>query len=155
MKKNKNLDLIVILGVITVIAVFTAVMLAVRPFEVKKFEKLDTVTVNDYTKQSKASESYFVLVYDSANDRYEDVAECVLEYREYARSHKDEMKIYIMDYQENKKIIDASHLSITYNDSSNTTLPCLFTVNGQGSISEKKTTIADICNTLEDIMQGK
>ena len=154
MKKNKNLDLIIILGVVTVIALVTAVMLAVRPFEVKKFEKLDTVTINDYTKQSKKTESYFVLVYDSENDRYEQVVECVLEYNEYARTHKDELKIYIMDYQENKKITSSAHLSIEDSKIS-TSVPCLFTVNGQGSISNKKTTISDICNYLEDIMQGK
>ena len=40
MKKVKNLDLIIILVAITILGIITAIVLAIRPYEVKKFDKI-------------------------------------------------------------------------------------------------------------------
>ena len=40
MKKVKNLDLIIILVAITILGIITAIVLAIRPYEVKNLIKL-------------------------------------------------------------------------------------------------------------------
>lgn len=154
MKLRKNLDLMIILGTITVIAIIVAVILIVRPYEIKKFDKITHLTTENYNKVNKNKEEYFVLLYDSKDDSYEMVEECVLAYVEFARTNKNAPKLYVIDYQENKTIINSSHFNIS-ESKIDEQVPCLATISTSGSVGSKKTTISTICNTLEDYMSGK
>ena len=78
MKKVKNLDLIIILVAITILGIITAIVLAIRPYEVKKFDKITHVNIDNYKTIKNNKEEYFVLLYDSNNTKYELLEECVV-----------------------------------------------------------------------------
>ena len=99
-------------------------------------------------------EEYFVLLYDSNNNKYELLEECVVAYAEFARNNKDVPNIYAIDYRSNKEIINSSNFNI--NDVKlNSEIPCLAKITTSGSLTNKKNNISDICNLLEDYMSGK
>ena len=85
MKKVKNLDLIIILVAITILGIITAIVLAIRPYEVKKFDKITHVNIDNYKTIKNNKEEYFVLLYDSNNTKYELLEECVVAYAETIR----------------------------------------------------------------------
>ena len=153
MKKVKNLDLIIILVAITILGIITAIVLAIRPYEVKKFDKITHVNIDNY-KTIKNNKEYFVLLYDSNNTKYELLEECVVAYAEFARNNKDVPNIYVIDYRSNKEIINSSNFNI--NDVKlDSEIPCLAKITTSGSLTNKKKNISDICNLLEDYMSGK
>ena len=154
MKKVKNLDLIIILDAITILGIITAIILAIRPYEVKTFDKITHVNINNYKTIKNNKEEYFVLLYDSNNNKYELLEECVVAYAEFARNNKDVPNIYVIDYRSNKEIINSSNFNI--NDVKlNSEIPCLAKITTSGSLTNKKNNISDICNLLEDYMSGK
>ncbi len=154
MKKVKNLDLIIILVAITILGIITAIVLAIRPYEVKKFDKITHVNIDNYKTIKNNKEEYFVLLYDSNNTKYELLEECVVAYAEFARNNKDVPNIYVIDYQSNKEIINSSNFNI--NDVKlDSEIPCLAKITTSGSLTNKKKNISDICNLLEDYMSGK
>ena len=154
MKKVKNLDLIIILVAITILGIITAIILAIRPYEVKTFDKITHVNINNYKTIKNNKEEYFVLLYDSNNNKYELSEECVVAYAEFARNNKDVPNIYVIDYRSNKEIINSSNFNI--NDVKlNSEIPCLAKITTSGSLTNKKNNISDICNLLEDYMSGK
>ena len=154
MKKVKNLDLIIILVAITILGIITAIILAIRPYEVKTFDKITHVNINNYKTIKTNKEEYFVLLYDSNNNKYELLEECVVAYAEFARNNKDVPNIYAIDYRSNKEIINSSNFNI--NDVKlNSEIPCLAKITTSGSLTNKKNNISDICNLLEDYMSGK
>ena len=154
MKKVKNLDLIIILVAITILGIITAIVLAIRPYEVKKFDKITHVNIDNYKTIKNNKEEYFVLLYDSNNTKYELLEECVLAYAEFARNNKDVPNIYVIDYRSNKEIINSSNFNI--NDVKlDSEIPCLAKITTSGSLTNKKKNISDICNLLEDYMSGK
>ena len=154
MKKNKNLDLIIILASITVLAIITAVILLTRPYEARSLEDIKTVNVNNYKTMNKNESEYFVLLYNSKNEVPEYVVECVLEYAEYARNNDKAPKIYVIDYNKDKTVTNSDNFNIAAGNLS-TQLPCLATISTSGSVTNKKTTGSDICNLLEDYMNGR
>ena len=127
MKKIKNLDLLIILATITVFAIITAIVLLTRPYEARSIEDIKTVNVNNYKTMNKNESEYFVLLYNSKNEVPEYVVECVLEYAEYARNNNDAPKIYVIDYNDDKTIIDSSNFNIAAGNLG-TQLPCLATI---------------------------
>lgn len=153
MKKVKNLDLWIILGAVTILAIVTAVILAVKPFTVKSFDKIAHVTIENYKTKNSNKEAYFVLLYDSNEDNTT-LEECVLEYVEYARNHNNAPKLYIIDYRDDKNITNSSNFNIS-DLNIETQIPCLATISTSGSLTNKKTSVSDICNLLEDYMLGK
>ena len=154
MKKVKNLDLIIILVAITILGIITAIVLAIRPYEVKKFDKITHVNIDNYKTIKNNKEEYFVLLYDSNNTKYELLEECVVAYAEFARNNKDVPNIYVIDYRSNKEIINSSNFNI--NDVKlDSESPCLAKITTSGSLTNKKKNISDICNLLEDYMSGK
>lgn len=154
MKKVKNLDLIIILVAITILGIITAIVLAIRPYEVKKFDKITHVNIDNYKTIKNNKEEYFVLLYDSNNTKYELLEECVVAYAEFARNNKDVSNIYVIDYRSNKEIINSSNFNI--NDVKlDSEIPCLAKITTSGSLTNKKKNISDICNLLEDYMSGK
>lgn len=153
MKKVKNLDLWIILGAITVLAVITAVLLAVKPFTVKSFDKINHVTVETYKTKNNNAEEYFVLLYDSEENN-KTLEECVLDYVEYARTHDNAPTLYVIDYRADKAITNSSNFNIS-DLNLETQVPCLATISTTGSLTNKKTNLSDICNLLEDYMLGK
>ena len=154
MKKVKNLDLIIILVAITILGIITAIVLAIRPYEVKKFDKITHVNIDNYKTIKNNKEEYFVLLYDSNNTKYELLEECVVAYAEFARNNKDVPNIYVIDYRSNKEIINSSNFNI--NDVKlDSEIPCLAKIPTSGSLTNKKKNISDICNLLEDYMSGK
>ena len=154
MNKVKNLDLIIILVAITILGIITAIVLAIRPYEVKKFDKITHVNIDNYKTIKNNKEEYFVLLYDSNNTKYELLEECVVAYAEFARNNKDVPNIYVIDYQSNKEIINSSNFNI--NDVKlDSEIPCLAKITTSGSLTNKKKNISDICNLLEDYMSGK
>ena len=154
MKKVKNLDLIIILVAITILGIITAIILAIRPYEVKTFDKITHVNINNFKTIKNNKEEYFVLLYDSNNNKYELLEECVVAYAEFARNNKDVPNIYAIDYRSNKEIINSSNFNI--NDVKlNSEIPCLAKITTSGSLTNKKNNISDICNLLEDYMSGK
>lgn len=154
MKKVKNLDLIIILVAITILGIITAIVLAIRPYEVKKFDKITHVNIDNYKTIKNNKEEYFVLLYDSNNTKYELLEECVVAYAEFARNNKDVPNIYVIDYRSNKEIINSSNFNI--NDVKlDSEIPCLVKITTSGSLTNKKKNISDICNLLEDYMSGK
>ncbi len=154
MKKVKNLDLIIILVSITILGIITAIVLAIRPYEVKKFDKITHVNIDNYKTIKNNKEEYFVLLYDSNNTKYELLEECVVAYAEFARNNKDVPNIYVIDYRSNKEIINSSNFNI--NDVKlDSEIPCLAKITTSGSLTNKKKNISDICNLLEDYMSGK
>lgn len=154
MNLRKNLDLVIIMIAVTVIAIIVSVILIVKPFEVKKFEKITHLTTENYNKVGQNKEEYFVLLYDSRNDDYKIVEECVLDYVEFARTTEGAPKLYVIDYQKNKTIVGSSHFNIS-ETKLDEQVPCLATISTSGAVGSKKTTISTICNTLEDYMSGK
>lgn len=154
MKKVKNLDLIIILVAITILGIITAIVLAIRPYEVKKFDKITHVNIDNYKTIKNNKEEYFVLLYDSNNTKYELLEECVVAYAEFARNNKDVPNMYVIDYRSNKEIINSSNFNI--NDVKlDSEIPCLAKITTSGSLTNKKKNISDICNLLEDYMSGK
>lgn len=154
MKKVKNLDLIIILVAITILGIITAIVLAIRPYEVKKFDKITHINIDNYKTIKNNKEEYFVLLYDSNNTKYELLEECVVAYAEFARNNKDVPNIYVIDYRSNKEIINSSNFNI--NDVKlDSEIPCLAKITTSGSLTNKKKNISDICNLLEDYMSGK
>ena len=154
MKKVKNLDLIIILVAITILGIITAIVLAIRPYEVKKFDKITHVNIDNYKTIKNNKEEYFVLLYDSNNTKYELLEECVVAYAEFARNNKDVPNIYVIDYRSNKETINSSNFNI--NDVKlDSEIPCLAKITTSGSLTNKKKNISDICNLLEDYMSGK
>lgn len=154
MKKVKNLDLIIILVAITILGIITAIVLAIRPYEVKKFDKITHVNIDNYKTIKNNKEEYFVLLYDSNNTKYELLEECVVAYAEFARNNKDVPNIYVIDYRSTKEIINSSNFNI--NDVKlDSEIPCLAKITTSGSLTNKKKNISDICNLLEDYMSGK
>ena len=154
MKKVKNLDLIIILVAITILGIITAIVLAIRPYEVKKFDKITHVNIDNYKTIKNNKEEYFVLLYDSNNTKYELLEECVVAYAEFARNNKDVPNIYVIDYRSNKEIINSSNFNI--NDVKlDSEIPCLAKITTSGSLTNKKKNISVICNLLEDYMSGK
>ena len=154
MKKVKNLDLIIIHVAITILGIITAIVLAIRPYEVKKFDKITHVNIDNYKTIKNNKEEYFVLLYDSNNTKYELLEECVVAYAEFARNNKDVPNIYVIDYRSNKEIINSSNFNI--NDVKlDSEIPCLAKITTSGSLTNKKKNISDICNLLEDYMSGK
>lgn len=154
MKKVKNLDLIIILAAITVLAIVTAIILWTRPYEAKSLDDIKTVNVDNYKTMNKNESEYFVLLFDSKKDVPEHVVECVLEYAEYARNNNKAPKLYVIDYNDDKTIINSDNFNIAAGNL-NTQLPCLATISTSGSVTNKKTTGSDICNLLEDYMSGR
>lgn len=154
MKKVKNLDLIIILVAITILGIITAIVLAIRPYEVKKFDKITHVNIDNYKTIKNNKEEYFVLLYDSNNTKYELLEECVVAYAEFARNNKDVPNIYVIDYRSNKEIINSSNFNIN-GVKLDSEIPCLAKITTSGSLTNKKKNISDICNLLEDYMSGK
>ena len=147
MKKVKNLDLIIILVAITILGIITAIVLAIRPYEVKKFDKITHVNIDNYKTIKNNKEEYFVLLYDSNNTKYELLEECVVAYAEFARNNKDVPNIYVIDYRSNKEIINSSNFNI--NDVKlDSEIPCLAKITTSGSLTNKKKNISDICLSL-------
>ena len=145
MKKVKNLDLIIILVAITILGIITAIVLAIRPYEVKKFDKITHVNIDNYKTIKNNKEEYFVLLYDSNNTKYELLEECVVAYAEFARNNKDVPNIYVIDYRSNKEIINSSNFNI--NDVKlDSEIPCLDKITKSGSLTNKKKNISAICN---------
>lgn len=153
MKKIRNFDLWIIIGVVTVFAVITAVILAVKPFTPKEFGKITHVTLENYKTKNGNEAEYFVIVYDSEEDN-EMLEECVLQYVEYARTHEDAPELYVIDYRQNKAITNSSNFNIS-DANLEAQVPCMATISTSGSLTNKKTNVSDICNLLEDYMIGK
>ena len=152
MKKTKNLDLIIILIVIATIGFVTAILLAIKPGQIKSVDKITHVDTRNYRSMDNNARQYFVFVYNS-NDQSESatfVKNCVISYANKARQNKDLPKIYVIDYQDDKTIINGSNFNL-----GETSLPCLATITTSGTISNKKDRAADICNLLEDYISGK
>lgn len=154
MKNKKNLDLIIIIAAVTVLAIVTAIILWTRPYEAKSFEDLPETTFEDYKTINKNKDEYFVLLWDSKLSDVSMIEECLVEYAEYARSNDDAPKIYVIDYNDNRNITNSSNFNIAAGNVS-TQLPCLATITTSGSVTNKKTNASDICNLLEDYMNGR
>jgi predicted Zn-dependent protease len=154
MKKVKNLDLILILAGITVLAIVTAIILWTRPYEARSLEEIKTVNINNYKTMNKNEKEYFVLLFDSKKETPEYVVECVLEYVEYARNNGDAPKLYVIDYNDDRTITNSENFNIS-SGSLTTQIPCLATISTSGSVTNKKTNSSDICNLLEDYMNGR
>lgn len=155
-QKNRNLDLIIILIAVTIIAVITAFVLALKPYEIDEFERITEVNINTYNKMNSNTDKYLVLLYDSTNKdvKFEQIAECVTQYAEFARGNKKTPKIYVIDYHKYPDMISSSNFSISSLNVKEQ-IPCLATITTSGTVSNKKTTIRDICNLLEDYKTGK
>lgn len=152
-KKSQNLDLWIILGVITLLAIITAAILAIKPFTIKSFDKIEHLTIENYKKQEGNEAKYFVLLYDSNEDN-KMLEECVLDYVEYARTHKEAPKLYVVDYREYPAITNSDNFNISALNLE-TQVPCLGTVDTSGSLTVSQKTVSTICNLLEDYMAGK
>lgn len=152
-QKCQNLDLWIILGVITFLAIVTAVLLAVKPFTVKTFDKIEHLTVENFKTKDGNKANYFVLLYDSKEDN-KMLEECVLDYVEYARTHDEAPKLYVIDYREYPAITNSDNFNIS-SLNLETQVPCLGTVSTSGSLSVGQKSVSDICNLLEDYMIGK
>ncbi len=150
----KNLDLYIILASITVLAIITAILLWTRPFEAKSFEEIKDVTVENYNTQNNNEKEYFVLLWDSRQKVDERLSECAVRYAEYARTHENAPAIYVIDYRDDKDIINSSNFNIS-SVNLETNVPCLGTISTSGSVTNKKTNVSDICNLLEDYMSGR
>lgn len=153
MKKVKNLDLWIILGIVTLLAIITTIVLAVRPYEIKHFDDIKVVNITNYKSKSNGSDSYFVLLFDSEKDSKE-IFESAVAYAEYARTNKDVPNLYVIDYQKDKEIIASTHFNIAQANVE-TSIPCLATISSSGSLSNKKTGVSNICNLFEEYMSGK
>lgn len=153
MKKVKNLDLRIILVCFTLAAVIVAIILIVKPGQVKKLDDVKTVTISDY--KSKGASKYFIFVYNEDKDKeksqFEEVYNEIINYAEYSRTHKKAPKIYLLNVKDNTGIYDdfkTEKISITSNNSS-----CLITVeNGKYTVT---TDVGKICNLLIDYETGK
>ena len=86
--------------------------------------------------------------------KVEEIVEQILRQDEYARNNDKAPKIYVIDYNKDKTIINSDNFNISAANLT-TQLPCLATISTSGSVTNKKTTGSDICNTLEDYMNGR
>lgn len=149
MKKVKNLDLWIILACFTLAAVIVAIILIVKPGQVKKLDDVKAVTISDY--KSKGASKYFIYVYNEEKPLFEEVDNEIINYAEYSRNHRKAPKIYVLNVKDNTGIYDdfkIEKISITANNSS-----CLITVeNGKYTVTK---TNDEICNLLIDYETGK
>lgn len=149
MKKVKNLDLWIILAVITLAAIITAIVLIAKPGQIKTLGKIKEVTIADY--KTKGASKYFVFVYNEDKQGIEELNNEVILYAEYARTHKKAPKIYILNVKNNPTIFDDFKTEKISISSSNTS--SLITVeNGKYTVT---TDGSKICNLLIDYETGK
>ena len=152
-KKIKNLDLWIILAAVTLCAAVAAILLIVKPGEIKEVEDIKVIT----TEQSKvlnANETKrFVIVYDSSSVDNELLLQTAVRYAEYTRKNKKAPKLYLIDTQTNSTIItDLEESKVSPRKA-----PCLLTITPNNSTTKITSTanVPDICNQLEDYISGK
>lgn len=149
MKKVKNLDLWIILAVITLAAIITAIVLMVKPGQIKTLDKIKEVTIADY--KTKGASTYFVFVYNEDKQGIEELNYEVIQYAEYSRTHKKAPKLYILSVKSNPTIFDdfkTEKISISSSNTSSliTVTDGKYTVTTDGS---------KICNLLIEYETGK
>lgn len=152
-RKIKNLDLWIILAVVTVCAIVAAIILVIRPGEIKKVEDIEVITTEQYKVLKSGESKRFVIVYDSSNIDNEMLLNTAIRYAEYTRKNKKAPKLYLIDVQNNTTIISDLETSKV----SPRKAPCLLTITADNSSAKVVSTanVTDICNQLEDYISGK
>ncbi len=155
-KSNKsNLTNIIFLVTILAITIFLVVFVFItigKPFVIKDFDDIKTVSVDNYKTCDKKHSEYYVLVYNFDENKDEQIKEIVLAYANFARTTADAKPIYILDYKKNHAIVNANNLNITSANLSSK-LPALVLVkDGAVSSSDTKNSISTINQALTTAM---
>lgn len=137
-----NYLVIIFISVITIVAVTTLILTNVRPFDYHRFDKLPSVTTEDWLTQTTttAQSTYYVFIYKDGNPENADLIQKVIDYANFVRANKDAPRIYILRYTtENSSIINSNVTAVTSGDK----LPVLITV--------KNSTVNSTFNTVSKI----
>ena len=84
-KKIKNLDLWIILAAVTLCAAVAAILLIVKPGEIKEVEDIKVITTEQYKVLNANETKRFVIVYDSSSVDNELLLQTAVRYAEYTR----------------------------------------------------------------------
>lgn len=149
----KNLDLWIILGVITIFAIVAIILLVVRPGEHKTIKDIKELTTENYNILDQDEKERFVFVYDSTDATHEQLYNVVVRYANFANSHRLAPDIYVIDISTNTTIIK----DLETEKVSPRTAPCLVQLTNENETIKYKSTgtASDICNMLEDYISGK
>ena len=156
--ENKKSTLVTKIFYLSFIVIFLAFVVVVlltifKPFDYKELNQLKHTTVekcleeniNAAGKQSK----YYVLVYSSNDNENEQMFDAVIEYANFAKSHKDVNKIFVIEYSEAIKEALASKVTAIKAEED---LPYMFVVN-EKAVSTKYDNVSKIANVLTEAVQ--
>ena len=137
MKQKKAINIVYIasFGVIFLaVCIFLFFFLA-KPFDIKKIDQVQTVTLDDYLSKQINSQGtqtqYYVLIYSSTSSENKNIEEALFDYLNYERKNPEAYNIYILHYDDSR----AEEFKTLFSVDTPEDLPVLFRV-----YNEKKST---------------
>ncbi len=167
-KQNNQNNLLFKILLITLTALFVigVLLIIIRPFEIKKIDRIHEINIDEYNTMLDASgdhhnheesHEYLIFVYDSStndafnNSQNEEVERYILEYANYARKHHEASKIYVLDISKSENSDALTTLGLKSEN-----IPSLVVMKNDHSankIQARHKTIQDIQNYLHDLMK--
>ena len=164
-KKQNDFFFKTLLIGLTVIFVVVALLIVIKPFEVKSIKGIKEIELSEYNTMLEAtddhdhdkSHEYLIFVYDSRTtdpfnaSQNEEVERYIVEYANYARKHKNASKIYVLDISksENKDALTTLGL----NQDNMPSIVVMKNNHSSISINSRQKTIQDIQTYLLDLMK--
>lgn len=143
----------VILLVVTASFIIALALVIFKPFGYHNLDSLKEIEATNIVVQKPENNSqYFVFVYEEGADETEMVAEKIVEYAKYARNNKDAKQIYVVKKTSDNINTILSYLSASFEEENG--FPCLLTISS-GSVSQTKSTVSTILDTLDTEMKNK
>jgi hypothetical protein len=143
----------VILLVVTASFIIALALVIFKPFGYHNLDSLKEIEATNIVVQKPENNSqYLVFVYEEGADETEMVAEKIVEYAKYARNNKDAKQIYVVKKTSDNINTILSYLSASFEEENG--FPCLLTISS-GSVSQTKSTVSTILDTLDTEMKNK
>ena len=164
-KKENNVVFKVLLIGMTVIFAIAALLIVIKPFQIRSIDRIKEITLAEYNTMLDASDDhdheesheYLIFVYDSRTtdpfnkSQNEEVERYIIEYANYARKHKDASKIYVLDISKSENKDALATLSLKEDN-----MPSVVVMKNNHSsitIQSRYKTIQDIQTYLLDLMK--
>lgn len=140
------------LAIATVIFVIAVILVIIKPFEYRSFDKLQTITPEELTTKEidgSTKASYYVLIYEADNDENEMIGEKIVEYANYAKDNEDALPIFVLEYTKNNASAIEAKLPSSFDVSDE--FPCLAKITSN-KVAQVYPTVSTILNILEEEM---
>ena len=164
-QKNDSLFKVLLIS-ITAIFVIGMLIIILNPFEIKSINRIKEIDITEYNKMldvedehhdHDVSHDYIIFVYDSRKtdsfnvSQNEEIERYILDYANYARTHKAASRIYRLDISDSANKTALSTLGLK-----EANIPGLVVMTNNHSsitISSRYKTIQDVQNYLADLMK--